>query len=170
MSKTGLPPRRAAHYLMDQIMEDGRLLAELIGGGALDHLEPADRARAQRLTTDALRGMDRSDRMLKPYMKKAPPEHVMNALRLGVIELVGGEAAHGVVNAYVEITAQNKNTHSFKGMVNAILRKIADEGPDGWHKRNVPLMPGWLRQPLVAAWGSQTHDCYGCCAFRRRAA
>lgn len=153
MSKTGLPPRRAAHYLMDQIMEDGRLLAELIGGGALDHLEPADRARAQRLTTDALRGMDRSDRMLKPYMKKAPPEHVMNALRLGVIELVGGEAAHGVVNAYVEITAQNKNTHSFKGMVNAILRKIADEGPDGWHKRNVPLMPGWLRQPLVAAWG-----------------
>ena len=158
MSKTGLPPRRAAHYLMDQIMEDGRLLAELIGGGALDHLEPADRARAQRLTTDALRGLDRADRMLKPYLKKAPPENVMNALRLGVIELVGGEAAHGVVNAYVEITSQNKNTHSFKGMVNAVLRKIAAEGSDTWHKRNVPLMPGWLRQPLVAAWGRKPMD------------
>ena len=158
MSKTGLPPRRAAHYLMDQIMEDGRLLAELIGGGALDHLEPADRARAQRLTTDALRGLDRADRMLKPYLKKAPPENVMNALRLGVIELIGGEAAHGVVNAYVEITSQNKNTHSFKGMVNAVLRKIAAEGSDTWHKRNVPLMPGWLRQPLVAAWGRKPMD------------
>ena len=158
MSKTGLPPRRAAHYLMDQIMEDGRLLAELIGGGALDHLEPADRARAQRLTTDALRGLDRADRMLKPYLKKAPPENVMNALRLGVIELMGGEAAHGVVNAYVEITSQNKNTHSFKGMVNAVLRKIAAEGSDTWHKRNVPLMPGWLRQPLVAAWGRKPMD------------
>jgi len=158
MSKTGLPPRRAAHYLMDQIFEDGRLLSELIGGGALDHLEPADRARAQRLTTDALRGLDRADRMLKPYLKKAPPENVMNALRLGVIELTGGEAAHGVVNAYVEITSQNKNTHSFKGMVNAVLRKIATEGPDAWHKRNVPLMPGWLRQPLVAAWGRKPMD------------
>jgi 16S rRNA (cytosine967-C5)-methyltransferase len=158
MSKTGLPPRRAAHYLMDQIFEDGRLLSELIGGGALDHLEPADRARAQRLTTDALRGLDRADRMLKPYLKKAPPENVMNALRLGVIELTGGEAAHGVVNAYVEITSQNKNTHSFKGMVNAVLRKIADEGPDAWHKRKVPLMPGWLRQPLVAAWGRKPMD------------
>lgn len=158
MSKTGLPPRRAAHYLMDQIFEDGRLLSELIGGGALDHLEPADRARAQRLTTDALRGLDRADRMLKPYLKKAPPENVMNALRLGVIELTGGEAAHGVVNAYVEITSQNKNTHSFKGMVNAVLRKIAAEGPKAWHKRNVPLMPGWLRQPLVAAWGRKSMD------------
>ena len=158
MSKTGLPPRRAAHYLMDQIFEDGRLLSELIGGGALDHLEPADRARAQRLTTDALRGLDRADRMLKPYLKKAPPENVMNALRLGVIELTGGEAAHGVVNAYVEITSQNKNTHSFKGMVNAVLRKIAAEGPDAWHKRNVPLMPGWLRQPMVAAWGRKPMD------------
>ena len=158
MSKTGLPPRRAAHYLMDQIFEDGRLLSELIGGGALDHLEPADRARAQRLTTDALRGLDRADRMLKPYLKKAPPENVMNALRLGVIELTGGEAAHGVVNAYVEITSQNKNTHSFKGMVNAVLRKIAAEGPDAWHKRNVSLMPGWLRQPMVAAWGRKPMD------------
>jgi len=114
MSKTGLPPRRAAHYLMDQIMEEGRLLSELIGGGALDHLDPADRARAQRLATDALRGLDRADRMLKPYLKKQPPEQVMNSLRLGVIEITGGEAAHGVVNAYVEITAQNKNTHSMK--------------------------------------------------------
>ena len=158
MSKTGLPPRRAAHYLMDQIIEEGRLLAELIGGGALDHLDPADRARAQRLTTDALRGLDRADRMLKPYLKKQPPEQVMNSLRLGVIELTAGEAAHGVVNAYVEITAQNKNTHSMKGMVNAVLRRIAEEGPDGWHKRRVPVMPGWLRQPLVAAWGRKPMD------------
>jgi 16S rRNA (cytosine967-C5)-methyltransferase len=158
MSKTGLPPRRAAHYLMDQIMDEGRLLAELIGGGALDHLDPADRARAQRLATDALRGLDRADRMLKPFLKKPPPATVMNSLRLGVIELIGGEAAHGVVNAYVEITGQNQNTHSMKGMVNAVLRKIADAGPDDWHKRNVPLMPGWLRQPLVAAWGRKVMD------------
>ncbi|WP_108814451.1 RsmB/NOP family class I SAM-dependent RNA methyltransferase [Loktanella sp. Alg231-35] len=155
MSQTGLPARRTAHYLLMQITGDGRLMAELIGAGALDRLAPDDRARAQRLATEALRGLDRADRMLKPYLKKTPPEHVMNALRLGVIELCSGEAAHGVVNSYVEIVARNKRTQAMKGLTNAVLRKIAAEGPEGWAKRAVPLTPGWLRQPLVAAWGRE---------------
>lgn len=153
MSQTGLPARRSAHSLLMQITGEGRLMAELIGAGVLADLAPDDRARAQRLATDALRGLDRADRMLKPYLKKTPPDHVMHALRLGVIELCGGQAAHGVVNAYVDIVGRNKRTQTMKGLVNAVLRKIASEGPAGWAKRPVPLTPGWLRQPLVAAWG-----------------
>lgn len=153
MNQTGLPARRTAHHLLMQIIGEGRLIAELIGAGALAQLENDDRARAQRLATDALRGLDRADRMLKPYLKKTPPDHVMNALRLGVIELCAGEAAHGVVNAYVEIVARNKRTQAMKGLTNAVLRKIAAEGPESWHKRATPLTPGWLRQPFVAAWG-----------------
>ena len=155
MNQTGLPARRTAHHLLMQITTEGRLMAELIAGGALNQLANDDRARAQRLATDALRGLDRADRMLKPYLKKTPPDHVMNALRLGVVELCGGEAAHGVVNAYVEIVGRNKRTQAMKGLTNAVLRKIAAEGPEGWEKRAVPLTPGWLRQPLVAAWGRE---------------
>jgi 16S rRNA (cytosine967-C5)-methyltransferase len=156
MSNSGLPPRRAAHHLLEEITGEGRLMSELIGGGALDHLPNEDRARAQRLAMDALRGADRADRMLKPYLKKEPPETVQNALRLGVIELVGGEAAHGVVNAYVEIISRNKHVSSFKGLTNAVLRRISEEGEKGWNKRANPLTPGWLRQPLVAAWGRKS--------------
>ncbi|MEO0830958.1 MAG: transcription antitermination factor NusB, partial [Pseudomonadota bacterium] len=153
MPHTGLPARRTAHHLLMQITAEGRLMSELIAGGALAQLPTEDRARAQRLATDTLRGLDRADRMLKPYLKKAPPAHVMNALRLGVIELCTGAAAHGVVNAYVEIVSRNKRTQSMKGLTNAVLRKIAAEGPEGWENRPTPLTPGWLRQPLVAAWG-----------------
>lgn len=153
MNQTGLPARRTAHLLLMEITGEGRLIPELIAGGALADLANDDRARAQRLATDTLRGLDRADRMLKPYLKKTPPDYVMNALRLGVIELCGGEAAHGVVNAYVEIVGRNRNTQSMKGLTNAVLRKIADAGPDAWAKRAIPLTPGWLRQPLVAAWG-----------------
>jgi 16S rRNA (cytosine967-C5)-methyltransferase len=153
MDQSGLLPRRSAHHLLMQITTEGRLMAELIAGGALAQLAPDDRARAQRLATDALRGLDRADRMLKPYLKKPPGDHVMNALRLGVIELMQGEAAHGVVNAYVEIVARNKRAQTMKGLTNAVMRRIADEGPEAWAKRPVPLTPGWLRQPLVAAWG-----------------
>ena len=153
MSQTGLPARRSAHHLLMQVTTAGRLMSELVGAGALEGLTPPDRARAQRLATDALRGLDRADRMLKPYLKKTPPPHVMNALRLGVIELCTGEAAHGVVNAYVDIVGGNKRTQAMKGLTNAVLRKIAAEGLEGWAKRPIPLTPGWLRQPLVAAWG-----------------
>ena len=153
MTQTGLPARRTAHHMLMEITTEGRLMAELIVGGALNHLANDDRARAQRLTTAALRGLDRADRMLKPHLKKTPPDHVLNALRLGVIELSAGEAAHGVVNAYVEIVGRNKRTQTMKGLTNAVLRKIADEGAAAWDKRAIPLTPGWLRQPLVAAWG-----------------
>ena len=153
MSQTGLPARRKAHEMLMQITGAGRLMSEVIGAGALTDLTPEDRARAQRLATTALRGMDRADRMLKPYLKKTPPDHVMHALRLGVVELVEGAAGHGVVNAYVEIVARNKRTQSMKGLVNAVLRKVAEDAPAKWAALPVPLTPGWLRQPLVAAWG-----------------
>ncbi len=147
---SGLAPRRAAHHLLQQVTTEGRLMSELIGSGALDRLAAPDRARAQRLATDALRGLDRADRLLKPHLKKNPPIFVRNALRLGVAELGAGEAPHGVVNAYVEIVARNKRTGSLKGLVNAVLRKVSIED---WAKAQTPIMPPWLRQPLVSAWG-----------------
>lgn len=157
MTQTGLPARRAAHHMLQQITTEGRLLSELLGGGALDHLDPADRATAQRLTTDTLRALDRADRMLKPLLKKGPPVFVRNALRLGVVELVTGGAAHGVVNAYVDIVGRNKRTQAMKGLTNAVLRKV-DAAKDTWGKLPVPITPPWLRQPLVAAWGRKAMD------------
>ena len=153
MDQTGLAPRRAAHHLMQQVTEEGRLLSELLGGGALDHLAPEDRARAQRLATEGLRMLDRADRMLKPFLSKAPPPAVQNALRLGTVEIAEGAAAHGVVNAYVEVVGRDRHAARLKGLVNAVLRRVAEAGPAAWHKLPPPLLPGWLRQPLVAAWG-----------------
>lgn len=150
---TGLAARRAAHVLISQATSEGRLLSEAIGAGALDHLAPEDRARAQRLATQSLRGLDRADRMLKPFLKKNPPLFVRNALRLGTIELMDGAPAHGVVNAYVEIVARNKRTQSLKGLTNAVLRRVDGAGRAAWDKLPVPVMPPWLRQPLVSAWG-----------------
>ena len=154
MDQTGLPARRAAHHLLQEVTGQGRLLSELIGQGALDHLPAEDRARAGRLAVEALRGLDRADRMLKPHLKKRPNLFVQNALRLGVIELVSEGAAHGVVNAYVEVVGRNKRMASFKGLTNAVLRKVA-ENANTWGKSPIPLMPSWLRKPLVEAWGDK---------------
>lgn len=153
MSPTGLPARRSAHYLLMQITTEGKLLSELIAGGALARLPAEDRARAQRLALDVLRAMGQLDHLLAPFLKKAPPPFVAHALRLGTAELLAGEAAHGVVNTYVEIVARNRRTQSMKGLINAVLRKIAALPPGSLESAPPPKLPAWLRQPLISAWG-----------------
>lgn len=130
-------------------------MAELLAQGALDRLEPADRARAQRLALDVLRGLERADRVLDKHVRKNPPLHVRNILRLATVELCSGGDAHGVVNDAVALTAGHKKGQHMKGMVNAVLRKIAADGPVEWAKLRVPRLPKWLRDPLVMAWGGE---------------
>ncbi|MBV7396135.1 RsmB/NOP family class I SAM-dependent RNA methyltransferase [Mameliella sediminis] len=152
MSKAPSPARLAAVDLLDQVTEQGRPLSE---NDRLEALAPADRAAAQRLASDVLRGLERADKILKPHLRKKPVPRVMNILRLGAVELCQGGAAHGVVSDCVEIAAAGKRTQGARGLVNAVLRKVAEEGPQAWAKLRIPRLPRWLRDPLVAAWGPQ---------------
>lgn len=152
MAKPGLAPRRAALHLLGQVTGEGRLLAELLPA-SVAHLAPEDRARAQRLTLTALRWMDRADRMLGPYLRKRPGPVVLNALRLGVVELaVDGAAAHGVVDAWVHLMRQDRQTAGASGLVNAVLRRAAGD-LEKWKTLPVPRLPKWLRAPLIDAYG-----------------
>lgn len=146
------PARLAAVDLLDQVLAQGRPLSEVT---RLESLAPADRAAAQRLAMDVLRGLERADKLLKPHLRKAPAVRVMNILRLGTLELCAGGAAHGVVSDCVEIAAMGKRTQGAKGLVNAVLRKVAAAGPEAWARLRVPRLPKWLRGPLVAAWGAE---------------
>ncbi|WP_171101583.1 RsmB/NOP family class I SAM-dependent RNA methyltransferase [Ruegeria sp. HKCCD7255] len=154
MSDSATAARRSAIYLLDQILGEGRLLSECLAAGALDRLDPEDRARAQRLTLETLRGLERADRLLENHLKRTPALTVHNALRLGTVELCHGAAAHGVVNSIVEIISRSRKHGRLKGLVNAVLRKVAAEGPEAWPKMRVPRLPEWLRDPLVMAWGA----------------
>ncbi|WP_170346679.1 RsmB/NOP family class I SAM-dependent RNA methyltransferase [Ruegeria atlantica] len=154
MSNSATAARRSAIYLLDQVLGEGRLLAECLAAGAVDRLEPEDRARAQRLALETLRGLERADRLLDNHLNRTPALTVHNALRLGAVELCNGEAAHGVVNSMVEIVSRSRKHGRLKGLVNAVLRKVAAEGPEAWPKMRVPRLPEWLREPLIAAWGT----------------
>ncbi|MBW6416102.1 RsmB/NOP family class I SAM-dependent RNA methyltransferase [Celeribacter sp. PS-C1] len=148
----GLIARRAALALLDAVLVEKRLLSEVLLQRTKD-LSPEDRARAQRLVTEVLRVTDRCDRMLGPHLSKRPAPHVMNALRLGVFEICAmDEAAHGVVNAYVTLMQERPKSSHFKGLVNAVLRKI-DADKAKWDALPAPMLPKWLRKPLVADFG-----------------
>ncbi|SMO92781.1 RsmB/NOP family class I SAM-dependent RNA methyltransferase [Ruegeria faecimaris] len=155
MSDNATAARRSAIYLLDQILGDGRLMSECLAAGALERLAPEDRARAQRLALQTLRGLERADRLLDNHLNRTPALTVHNALRLGAVELCHGEAAHGVVNSMVEIVGRSRKHGRLKGLVNAVLRKVAAEGPEAWPKMRVPRLPEWLRDPLIMAWGAE---------------
>lgn len=145
--------RAGALWLLGQVLGEGRLLSELTGAAQHLRLEPAERAGAQRLALASLRGLEKADRVLKPYLRKMPPLAVRNVLRLATVELCAGGDAHGVVNEAVEHVRRGKRTAAYGGMVNAVLRKVAVEGPAKWAELRVPHLPKWLRQPLAEAWG-----------------
>jgi 16S rRNA (cytosine967-C5)-methyltransferase len=151
----GVQARRSAVYVLDLILGEGKLMSEVLAAGVLDKLDPADRARAQRLATETLRGLERADRVLHKHLQKNPPLMVRNVLRVGTVELCQGAAAHGVVNAMVELVSGHKRYGKMKGLTNAVLRKVAATGPEAWEALRAPRMPKWLRNPLANAWGNE---------------
>lgn len=155
MSNPPSSARRSAVYLLDQVLDERRLLSEALAGGALSRLDPADRARAQRLAIETLRGIERADRLLQKHLRKQPPMHVRNVLRLATVELAHGGDAHGVVNEAVNIVAAHKRHNRLKGLVNAVLRKMTVDAPEKWESLRVPRLPKWLRGPLAQAWGGE---------------
>lgn len=148
MAAEGLAARAAAVGLLGAVLGEGQLLAQVLADpqGPLVGLGPSDRARAQRLATAALRQIEPVDKLLEKHLRKAPPRLVLNTLRLAVTELAMGGAAHGVVNAAVEIVRRGNRTGHMAGLVNAVLRQVPENPLAGLPTQRLPR---WLRQPLV---------------------
>ena len=145
----GLVARLAALALLQGVLGDRQPLSELVEAPAMAKLQAPDRARAQRLALETLRQIEPIDRLLQTHLKREPALEALNILRLGVTELAGGAAAHGVVNAAVEMARRGRHQSGAAGMINAVLRKV----PSGVALAGIQKMPRWLRQPLVHAHG-----------------
>ena len=153
MPQKEMSPRRAAFALLQAVLLEDRLLSDLGDHPSLTVLDGPGRARARRLAVETLRQLGRADALLKPHLKKAPPPVVRVLLQQGTVELGLGGDAHGVVSELVGLADTGRRTRPFKGLVNAVLRKMAEEAPARWHTLAPPTLPKWIRRPLVAAWG-----------------
>lgn len=153
MSKAD-PARDAAARLVFGVTEGRATLTDLLASGALAHLAPPERARAQRLAQATLRHLGRADAALRPHLRRAPPPEVRAILRLATVEMLEeGAPAHGVVDAAV--TLAKTRADSLGGLVNAVLHKVAVMPPEVWAALTPPALPDWLRGRLMNAWGKQ---------------
>ena len=143
-----LAARQGALRLMANVLRDGRMLSDAASG-----LDGAEAARALRLAGAALRHMARADAMLATAIDRQPHARVRDILRLALTEIhVEGAPPYGVVNDAVALTRAAPRTAKQAGLVNAVLRRLAEAG-EAWAALPPPRLPAWLRAPVGKAWG-----------------
>jgi 16S rRNA (cytosine967-C5)-methyltransferase len=125
--------RKAAFDILLAVDRGKAHADDLLRGKAIDALSPADRHLATTLVLGVLRWQIRLDEQLKLLIKKPgaklDPE-VSIALRLGAfqVQFLDRVPAHAAIDQSVQLTRQSGHRFA-SGLVNAVLRKLADSGP-----------------------------------------
>lgn len=142
------PTREAAYDLLSAV-ERRRPLEEALD--ALPPMDARDRAAGHRLAAAVLRRMGTLDAVLEPFLRKEPPDPVRNVLRIGAAGLLLLETPQHAAVATAVSLARRRGLTPFAGLVNAVLRKVAAEGPRLLADLDGPRLdtPGWL----WTAWG-----------------
>ena len=148
----GLPARAAALDLLTAALGGRAGMDEGLSHPALAALSARDRAFARALVMATLRHLGPIDAALQARVKKAPPDKVVQILRLGVAQaFLLNTPAHAAVATSVDLVARDKGLAMFKGLVNAVLRGLLREPPELADPDL--LAPGWLQARWRAAFG-----------------
>jgi len=117
-------------------------------------LEGRDRAFARRLVTTVLRRKGQLDALLRGYLRYPPDAPVaQDLLRLGAAQiLLLDTPAHAAVGTSVALAHARRRPEA--GLINAVLRRLADASPD-WPpvERN---LPNWLWRRWRETYGEAT--------------
>ena len=135
-------PRAAAFELLLTVFHDQRPFDDALNlHRGLAKMAPRDRALARLLAATVLRRAPELDAIIAPLLNKklrgqAAP--VQQLLRLGAAQFVFlGTPAHAAVATTVA-AAQLTSQRAYKGLINAVLRRLTREGAEGQHqKRNI---------------------------------
>ena len=148
------PTREAAFDLLTAVLDRRRPLEEALD--ALPTVPQRDRAAAHRLAAAVLRRTGTLDAVLEPFLHKAPPEPVRHVLRLGAAGLLLLETPNHAAVATAVALARARGLAPFAGLINAVLRRVAETGPAALFDLDGPRLdtPAWL----WASWGDKARE------------
>ncbi len=159
----GEAARLAAHDLIESVLIrkvpfDDRL-AWSLEKGPMKALEPRDRAFTRLIAATTLRRLGQIDELLATRLRNPLPSaahRIRTILRLAIAELVFiGSAHHATVSVAVTLASQGETGYRYKGLVNAVLRRIAEEGQAEAETLDAAKLntPEWLWQSWVVSYG-----------------
>ncbi len=163
---TGAQDTRSARAVALSILEEvlGRrrpLDDALAGDRTLAALSVRDRAFARRLVATLLRRLGQIDDLIERCLERPLKPRlagVRGLLRLGVAQLVFLETpAHAAVSTTLDL-ARTPRLAGHKGLINAVLRRIAREGAVLVAEQDAARLntPAWLWRSWCAAYGETT--------------
>lgn len=132
MQKTELISRYAAFDLLHTVLRKNQAFDEAMGRHKdFMALEKRDRGFVHALVAMTLRRLGQIDDLIAQCLEQEQElkKPVQDILRLGIAQLVFlGTPPHAAVDTAVEMAAQKNQTKPYKGLINAILRRITREG------------------------------------------
>ncbi len=160
MKNEELSSRVIAFDVLQAVVRKNQALDETLARHPdLAKLEKRDRAFVHALVACTLRRLGQIDDAIKRCLEKqheikAP---VMDILRLGVAQLLFlGTPHHAAVDTSVELAAAGNPTRPFKGLINAILRRLTREGEAIVKTQDAARLntPDWLWLSWRQAYGT----------------
>ncbi len=150
----GLSARQAALRRLDAVLLDGEMLEDGAGTGT-----GAERAEARGLADLTLRRLGQIDDALNHFVQRPPKGTGRQILRLMAAELLfGGTPPHAAVDLGVRMTQTGKGAAKLSGLVNAVGRRIAEQGAEIIAAQDAARLntPAWLSKRLMSDWGAET--------------
>lgn len=160
-SDAGVDAREAALDVLTRVLRRGVSLDDVLNDrDAMPVLDARDRAFVRMLTATTLRRLGQIDSVIghclsRPLDRKSAV--AMDILRLGVAQLLFLRTpAHAAVDGSVRL-ATARRQHHMKGLVNAVLRRIAREGEALIAGQDAPRLntPDWLWESWSSAYGPE---------------
>lgn len=156
----GLEVRRLAPSLLRACI-DRKLTVEDVISGSRDaqSLEHRDRALLSTLLLTAFRHWGEIDAVLGKLLDRPLPRKsgmAREILIIGVTQLLFLEMApHAVIDLAVRSAKADRNALHFSGLINAVLRKVANAGSDLRASLDAPCLntPSWLWDRWVKSYG-----------------
>ena len=155
----GLAARSAALDLILTVLRDRRPLDDVLAGaGRTDGMAHRDRAFARLVATTTLRRLGQIDAVLGHFVAREPMGSAaegMHLLRIGAAQILFLDTpAHAAVSTALAL-ADARGWSSLKGMINAVLRRVDQEGPAIVASQDAVRLsaPDWLWSRWAAAYG-----------------
>ncbi len=164
-SSAGLASRRAATGLLSAVLDERQALDGLIDLAdtktAFNRLDDRDRRLARAIVSTALRRLGEIEAALDRMLDRRPRRAgaLIRILQIAAAQILFMEVAdHAAVSIAMDQIGEDRDGRHFKGLANAVLRRLARERDTILAAADAPRLdtPDWLWTRWIKAYGEET--------------
>jgi 16S rRNA (cytosine967-C5)-methyltransferase len=158
----GLAARRIATEIVSGVLRRRRPLDDMLEVSSLGTLPERDRALVRSIVATVLRRLGTLRHLLAERLERGLPREAPQLepmLLVGAVQILLLDVPdHAAVDLSVRLAQADRHTARYAGLVNAVLRKLAQDGKQKLATLDTALLdaPEWLMQRWIAHHGEAT--------------